>query len=263
MINTGFLYFDDSKHPKANFYLGTFVFLRSDMNDAIGDCLDQCGLDPENDEFKSGVHMESHPEQKALRECMKQFFSGSEIGVVVTSPNQDDFKKSVSLSLIQFIEANQLDHIEKLEIFLDEGIYKSDSDPDYEILKSSINTDRVELNIEQDSKLVRGIQLADLTSHTCSIMLKESLGLLNKQVLAGENSGYDPDTEIGIGFELWAGIRHNFFSSPPPDPNELNNQLDIVAEVGKKGLYVSNSCSEKIRKTSEQRFGSMYLGCIH
>ncbi|MCK4629801.1 MAG: hypothetical protein KAT40_00055 [Bacteroidales bacterium] len=94
-------------------------------------------------------------------------------------------------------------------------------------------------------------------------MLKEALGLVDKTVKAGNKSGYDPDTDINIGFELWADLRYNFFSDSLPDPDEWENMLDCKAKVGKKGLYISENCAEKVRSAGEGRFGEMYLGCIH
>jgi hypothetical protein len=39
------------------------------------------------------------------------------------------------------------------------------------------------------------------------VMLLERLGHLKKMVKGGANSGYDPDLDIGLGFELWASLR--------------------------------------------------------
>jgi hypothetical protein len=69
--------------------------------------------------------------------------------------------------------------------------------------------DNYKLFLEVDSIKVKGIQLADLVAHTFATMLLEQLGLVDKKVKAGENSGYDPDLEIELGFELWASIRYN------------------------------------------------------
>jgi hypothetical protein len=116
---------------------------------------------------------------------------------------------------------------------------------------------------EQDSRIVCGLQLADLVAHTCSIMLLESLGLVTKTVKAGENSGYDPDLDIELGFELWASLRYNFFSKPAPHPDTWRDQSDYRVEVKGVGLYVSDSCPELLKEKALDRFGEMYLGCIH
>ena len=70
--------------------------------------------------------------------------------------------------------------------------------------------------LNQDSRLVGGIQVADLAAHSMGGMLLEHLGYLKKMVKAGENSGYDPDLDIELGFELWADLRYSFFMSGQP-----------------------------------------------
>ena len=118
-------------------------------------------------------------------------------------------------------------------------------------------------HFEQDSKFVRGIQLADLTAHTCSIMLKECLGLVSKKIKAGENSGYDPETEIDLGFELWASIRYSIFrsrvNSLGADPLLINASFDVEPF----GLFISEQCSEELASNARARSSMVYLGCIH
>lgn len=263
MKKSGFIYYDESKHPKAEFYLGAFIYSERDLNKEISQHISTSGLDPNKDEFKSRLRMDQNPEQKELRKYLKRLISDTKIAIVITTPNEINFKSSTSKALTHLIENNQENLIFPLEVFLDEGIYKGQNDDDYKSLVSSLNPDLVNLNIEQDSKVIKGIQLADLVANICSIMMKESLGLINKTIKAGDNSGYDPDTDIEIGFEMWAGIRYNFFSTPPPHPDKWESQLDCVATVEDKGLFISDSCNEKIRVEGKGRFGVMYLGCIH
>lgn len=194
---------------------------------------------------------------------MKRLINETKIAIVITAPNEKDFKVCTNKALIQLFKYNKEELIFPLRVFLDQGIYKNQNDDDYNSLTSMLNAEKIDLNIEQDSKVIKGIQLADLVAHTCSIMMKESLGLINKTIKAGNNSGYDPDTDIEIGFEMWAGIRYNFFSTPPPHPDEWESQLDCVATVEKKGLFISDSCKTKIKEEGKIRFGAMYLGCIH
>ncbi|QMU63685.1 MAG: hypothetical protein GKR88_04890 [Flavobacteriaceae bacterium] len=243
--------------------MGAFIYSERDLNEEISQYISASGLDPKKDEFKSRLRMNQNPEQKELRKYLKRLINDIKIAVVITAPNETDFKTYTSKALIQLIKNNQEELIFPLNVFLDEGIYKNQNDNDYKSLLSLLNREQVNLNIEQDSKVIKGIQLADLVAHTCSIMMKESLGLINKTIKAGGNSGYDSDTDIEIGFEMWAGIRYNFFSTPPPHPDEWKSQLDCIATVGKKGLFISDSCNKKIEEAGKSRFGEMYLGCIH
>lgn len=263
MKNKGFVYYDDSKHPEADFYLGAFIYSEKDLNNEISEFISSCGPDPEKDEFKSRLRMDQNPEQKELRKYLKRLISDIKISLVISPPNESGFKIATSQAINIFIKNNQEDIKFPLNIFLDQGIYKKGNDEDFKTIKSSFDPDLIDLKIEQDSKKIKGIQLADLVAHTCSIMMKESLGLISKTIKAGNNSGYDPDADINLGFEMWAGIRYNFFATPPPHPDKWESQLDCVALVGQKGLFISENCSEKVKTIGQKRFGEMYLGCIH
>ncbi len=92
-------------------------------------------------------------------------------------------------------------------------------------------------------------------------MLLDALGLLSKVVKAGPDSGYDPDLDIELGFELWASVRYQFFSSGLP--NNVHSNEDMVVEVAPYGLHIAESCSAKLRQAALARFGRQYLGCIH
>ena len=233
------------------------------MNNIISEYLSNCGFDPNREEFKSRLRKDKNPKQKELRKHLKRLISDIQIFVVISPPNENDFKISTANALISLIENNRDDLKSELEIFLDQGIYKNENDTNVKLLIEKFRSDSVKLNIEQDSIKIKGIQLADLVAHTCSIMMKESLGLINKTIKAGINSGYDPDTDIEIGFVMWAEIRYNFFSTPPPHPDKWESQLDCVAIVDKKGLYISDNCVDNVKTKGEERFGEMYLGCIH
>jgi hypothetical protein len=112
---------------------------------------------------------------------------------------------------------------------------------------------------DQDSRKVAGIQMADLCAHSLSIMLLEQLGLINKNVRA---RGYDPNIEINIGFELWASLRYHFFTQ-----DKINfdvSQIEGFAlDTESYALCIAPSCSAILTKAAKERFGTMYIGCIH
>jgi hypothetical protein len=116
---------------------------------------------------------------------------------------------------------------------------------------------------EQDSRQVLGLQVADLVAHTCAVMLLAELGLVRKTVKAGDNSGYDPDSDMELAFELWASARYSFFAAAPPPPDQWESQLDFQVDVESRGLHIATTCDPKVRRAASARFGSMYLGCIH
>lgn len=124
--------------------------------------------------------------------------------------------------------------------------------------------DNCVVNFDQNSKLVAGIQLGDLAAHTLGIMLLEQLGHISKKVRAGESSGYDPDLEIELGFELWASIRYSFFMGPNGHGTTDDDQISMARfDVNGYGLYISPLCNPALTRAAEKRFGTNYLGCIH
>ena len=113
--------------------------------------------------------------------------------------------------------------------------------------------------LDQDSRLVGGIQVADLAAHSMGVMLLEHLGYLKKMVKAGKNSGYDPDLDIELGFMLWASLRYSFFMAAQPN----RRPEDPLLNVADYGLHIATSCDEVLHVAVVERFGECYLGCIH
>ena len=258
----GFLFFDDSKHDKKGFSLGVFVHTESDPSTAVNQALQDCDLQPGIDEFKSSSFMSRNPAQAELREKLRGIIKRScRLGVVVV-PCSSNLGDQALLLLQKMLGHPDLDRRQH-EVYFDEGLFKSAGQGRKAASALSL-PEGCTLKLEQDSKQIAGIQLADLAAHTCAQMLKESLGLPHKTLKAGDSSGYDPDLDIGIGFSLWADIRYKFLSKEPPPPDEWGeDDLQPTASVLPYGLYISPTCGEQLRQRATDRFGSMYLGCIH
>ena len=118
------------------------------------------------------------------------------------------------------------------------------------------------MNLELDSKKFKGIQLADLVAHSCSTMLLEQLKIIDKKVKAGDNSGYEPDLEIELGFELWAGIRYNLLGEIDMERFETGDGFPMKM-TEPYGLYISEFCNNELKENAKERFGEIYMGCIH
>jgi hypothetical protein len=253
-------YFDESIHDRGEFILGAYVY-GPDPDSQVTEAMRRCGLQPDCHEFKSSARMDEHPEQAALRRELRGLLTANyRIGVLVSpSSARLDLGRETLLGLDKIVRANRLASA-KPRIFLDQGIFAS-ADDALE-LADRIGVSQVcEVHPEQDSRQVKGIQLADLVAHTCSTMLLETLGLVTKKAKAGPNSGYDPDLELDLGFELWASIRYQFFSEGPSQPVHRNE--DMVVDVAPYGLHIASSCTDSLAKAAMQRFGKCYLGCIH
>ncbi len=249
----GFFYFDESIHPEGSFSLGAFAYAEESLEDSIADALRQSGLSPRVDEFKSGAWMDRNPQQARTRELLRSVVRDHcRIGVVVAPDRPRQLLGSEALLGLKKILSTNEFRSGLHDIFFDRGIFDSSaaSQRAAEVLRT---IQPCSLHFEQDSVQVLGLQAADLIAHTCATMLLAELG----------NSGYDPNLDMELEFELWAGLRYNFFAAGPPPYDTWESQLDFQVDVDSRGLHVAESCDQKVRKAALARFGKMYLGCIH
>ena len=238
------------------------MYCSEDPTQAISQALSKHRFRPGVDEFKSSNKMKENPRNVALRDevghILRQF---GQIGVLVV-PNEQELGAE-AFKLLSKMSAHEDILSDTHEVFFDEGLFASAKQGN-DLVKSHGGFTRYKLHFEKDSKIIAGIQLADLAAHTCAIMLSDEMGLIKKTVKAGENSGYEPDLDIELGFELWAGLRYNFLSEPAELPNDWDgNQEAFLANVEPFGLHISRNSEKKLRKAALKRFGQMYLGCIH
>jgi hypothetical protein len=257
----GHFYFDESIQERGGFIAGAYV-CGPDADTEVSAALERVGLRPGTDEFKSSTRMSEHPEQAALGTELKCVLANYRVGVLVM-PSGDRASLGVEAlrGLDQIARANKLAEGKGLVAFLDQGLFTSPRQA--AALSAALGLDHYcAIKAEQDSRSVKGLQLADLVAHTASVMLLETLGLLRKQVKAGPNSGYEPKMELDLGFELWASIRRQFFHAGAVERQEDAYQGALM-DVGVNGLRISKACSAQLQAAATARFGQCYLGCIH
>lgn len=270
----GYFFFDESIHDRGEFILGAFVYRETNPQQEISAILKSVGLMPGRDEFKSSAHMGRDPRQSVVRDELKDMIlDGTRLAVVVLpSENRADLGNTALQALQTFITVNDLP-LDHPDVYLHGGVFASRAVGEAQVATLGLSQ-HCDVHVETDSRAVCGLQLADLVAHTASMMLLETLGLVNKTVKAGENSGYDPDMDIRLGFELWAGLRYNFFGGEVPDPDAAEGPTHAVypefvdapwplMPVEPHGLYVSSRCGKALADAARKRFGQMYLGCIH
>jgi hypothetical protein len=191
-------YIDDSIQDRGDFVVGALVF-GPDAEASVSAAIQKTGLKPEVDEFKSSARMSEHPEQVRLRYELRGVLDNYRVGVLVI-PRQERSKLGhYALQAVdQFVNTNRLQKAD-LRVFLDEGMFASAAAASQSA--AAIGIDQYcQVLAEQNSKRIKGLQLADLAAHTAGLMLLDSLGLLKKMVEAGPDSGYQTDTEIELGF---------------------------------------------------------------
>ena len=255
------IYFDESIHDRGAFIVGAYV-CGPDAQTAVTAAIRRVGLNPDTDEFKSSARMDNNTQRAALREELRQVLASYRIGVLVVPRSERDALGEHALrGLDQIACANSLLDRSGMVAAFDEGVFQSTKQA--VDLSASIGIDRYCTVLpEQDSRIVKGLQLADLVTHTAGTMLLDTLGLIKKSVSAGPNSGYDEDLQIDLGFELWASVRYQFFHSGPVK-DQAGEYGGALMDVGNNGFYISPSCETGLRKAAVERFGQCYLGCIH
>lgn len=257
----GNFYVDDSIHDEAGFIIGACTYSDIDVNEKIADVIKLHKFDPETFEYKSSANYYREPEKAKVREGLKKILRNDcKLGlVIIPRENRGQLGFECIKAIKQFIDINK-EIKTPTSIYFDQGMFNSMDKANK--LINSLNFTDCSFLLEQDSKEIRGIQLADLAAHISAIQLKYTLGLVSKKVKAGENSGYDPDQEMELGIEMWASIRYVFFTqvSKPFKDDPLDDAMLMVEPYG---LYISDSCNETLSDQARQTFGEIYLGCIH
>ena len=237
------------------------MYSEVDLNEEIKQIIISHGFDPESFEFKSSTNYSKEPEKIRVRDSLKLLMQRNyQLGIVIIPR---EYRKQLGTeclkALKQFISLNN--GINKpISIYFDEGMFQSVSKASE--LIGNLNFEDCEFHLEQDSKIIRGIQLADLCAHICARQFKDSLGLITKKVKAGPDSGYDPNSIIELGFEMWATLRYSFFKQTTKIANDDPIE-EATLDVEPFGLYISTLCSEELNAKIKTAFGRVYLGCIH
>lgn len=257
----GQFYIDDSIHDEAGFIVAACVYTNIEIDTRITEIIKSCGFSPDTFEYKSRASYSKEPEKIKVRDQLKQLLKDScYLGVVIVPRSKrEELGLECIKAIKQFIETNK--RIKKpASIYIDEGMFKS-TDKAYKLIDSLLLNNCI-FYLEQNSKKIKGIQLADLAAHISSIQLKDTLGLVTKTVRLGEESGYGPETDMELGFEMWATLRYSLF-------NEGSTKFtgdpiaDATVKVEPYGLYVSEYCDSKLSEIARSTFGKVYLGCIH
>lgn len=250
------MYFDESIRNNGSFIVGALVVSHEDLSIRVRKEWCDMGLDANTQEFKSSTLKAGNRTSQLQRDVLRGILQTSRLGLVVCPSFDRGRLGEHAIGLVlQLLDSGVLENGSH-ELYIDEGITLP------ETKKQAIRGRGVSVNTGQDSRMVAGIQVADHTAHTLGIMLLEEAGIIRKSVLAGDNSGYEPDLGIELGFELWAGLRYSFFGKDELASNS-SEVLDPHRIVEGFGLYVAPSCDGDLADLARRRFGSIYLGCIH
>lgn len=252
-----YLYLDDSKHHSCGFSISAFAIFEEDPQEELFSMFREEGFDPESFEFKSSHKMAGNLPLQKLRSKLRTYMHHN-CRVALSVVNLDKQLGPVSLLLLQKVLNHGSLNGKKHEVFFDQGLFAS-KQAGANLAASITGLEQCRFNFEQDSKLIAGIQIADLVAHTCSIMLLDALGHIKKKVQDPER--YAEDDTIDLGFEMWTTVRYAFLSE---SKSSSRNHSDLaIANVEPYGLYVDDGVDQIVAGAAFERFGEVYLGCIH
>lgn len=255
-----YLYFDESIRERGQFIVGALVKSDHNLTLSIRDHWSGMGLNPTMDEYKSSALKQNNSVSRAQRTFLRGLLQRSGLALTVAPADARTQLGNYCTELILQLSDAGLLSDENHALFVDENIKVCQRD------RTRLRDAGVTCNLNTDSSEEAGIQLADHAAHSLGGMLLEEMGIVKKQVRVGENSGYDPEMRVELGFELWASLRYALIGknehieglSPPPD-----DPANPFFRVDRYGLYIAPTCPEGLREHARSRFGVNYLGCIH
>jgi hypothetical protein len=258
-----YVYVDESIHERAGFILISAVATQLDLSGLVSRLVRCTGVEAREGEFKSSTRMVSNPGMRRLRDALTHVIAKHcRIGLAVGPlEGRADLGQECILLLEKLFTKNRWPEGPH-SVLVDQGIDlelplpASAKDPGW--------TEDLRFTTRCDSRVVVGIQLADLAAHSLFMILLQGLGMAGKILEgAGPDFGYDEEAEIDLGFAMWAPWRYNFFAGPLPSPDDLDRLEAWFVNVGDFGLHVAASCSPELRAATQAAFGRCYLGCMH
>lgn len=258
----GYFYFDESIHERGKFILGAFVYCKNDLTQQVYDKIESVGLRPKYDEFKSSYIMDKGGKYPELRAELRSMFIDVKIGLVIGPIDERKCFGNYALKGLEKIIVNNDMNKDSHDVYFDQGIMFQNNNT---LLNSFSQKYNLNIYNNQDSKIVAGLQMADLAAHTLSIMLLETLGLINKQVTLGNDSGYSENELFELSFDLWTSLRYSFFTQAIITIEDIDRDPvnAFLIDTGTYCLYIADKCPEVLKEAAEDRFGLNYIGCIH
>ncbi len=277
------VYVDESIHVESGFIATAMVFAQYDLGPRVARELKAAGLDPGDDEHKSGTPMSDAPELQRLRDRIQDIAALHTSIVVVFSPanSRRSLGKIVVESLIEAVTKNGI-KASGLEVFVDQGI-----SPPSDLVTTGTPLDGVTFHFDTDSRTVLGVQVADEVAHATAVILKDELRGESKLIdIGGEDTGYGDGTKAALEWLLRMNHRYAFFTRPvvltehSADVDPLTDPLIIDDDDGNAeggdyidqsqhpelfgwGIFASGDCSNEFRTAVKRTFAKIWLGCIH
>lgn len=272
-------YVDESVHGTSGFVASAFVFTELDFERHVEQALLEAGFSPHEEELKSSARMDTNPTMRAARDALLCLAgSKTRIAVCVGPYGRQTIGKHCLQALQSVLLRNGIAPA-SLDIHFDEDIFRSEAEARrlhglFRFLSDA------RIHPRENSRLVLGIQVADVVAHSFGQILKAEISGDAKMIdIGGPNTGYAEGTTAPLGWSLLMSLRYTLFTRPiayegqaypaASDPVVLDPIYDDPADYGQHpillgwGVQVAPESNAELRQAVERSLGKIWLGCIH
>jgi hypothetical protein len=200
-------YVDESVHSDAGFVATAFVFGDPDFEREIERVLREAGISPREDELKSSARMDSEPRMRAARNAALNLVSSvARIAMFFGPYDRFTIGEHCLQALQSVLLRNGLSGI-PLAVHFDEGIFPSEAEAD-RLRKLFLAMGPLKIHPRENSRLVLGIQVADVVANCFGQILKAEISGRSKEIeVGGPDTGYPKGTKVPLGWSLLMSLR--------------------------------------------------------
>lgn len=272
-------YVDESVQSDSGFVATAFVFGGPAFEGEAERVLREAGLSPREDELKSSARMDLDPRMRAARDAALNLAgSSARVAVFVGPYSRSTIGKHSLQALQSVLLRNALSGV-PLDVHFDEDIFPTAAEA-YRLQKLFRALSHIRIHPREDSRLVLGIQVADVVAHSFGQILKAEVSGDSKEVeIGGPDTGYPDGTKAPLGWSLLISLRYALFTRPmayegdqyplESDPVVFDPVHDDPVNYGQHpillgwGVQVAPEASTELRYAVERSVGRIWLGCIH
>jgi hypothetical protein len=240
------IYVDESIHDADGYIVSAFVFDGGGLDVAIERELRTHGLTPGKDEFKSRTPMRDNLTLQQLRSAIQFAIvqSGAPVALLISAASRRLHLGVEVVNAIQRVSDSNGAELSRATVFVDEGIRRPRMLPATPVFE-----------FDQDSKIVLGLQAADLMASLGAYILREALHGPSKYVRP-----YDDDVDAELGWTFKMGLRRNFWRK---HPEFTGDNLDewFSADLLDYGVFLGEDVPNSVREAVEAVFSGIWLGC--
>jgi hypothetical protein len=249
------IYVDESIQESLGYIATAIAYCEVNPAPLVASALLRAGLNPNVDEYKSGVRMQSAPALRMLRDEIVAIARDHARIAVLFTPNSERGRLGEYLleALAEMLSANSLPISQ--HCFIDEGIALPDSEA-----RRQLQLGGMTIWPDSDSRHVLGLQLADCAAYHASYVLKAELQGSDKQVRLGAEDGYEDSVDAELGWVFRTQFRYAYLTD-----TRLKPDCDVELEPSMRGYgsFIRGVLPEAVSSAIGKCFGRLWLGCVH